>query len=445
MNERISDPHTQYLALQSALSSLPLFDGSRPSLRSFVYDIENAKGFLPVETKEELFVRGVIAKLKGAAKDCVDGCSFKKVDDLIKHLKSHFSRGRDFKSYHQELAKLVMLPDETVREYGARVQYLERGAKATLADKNQSAEAIKQLMDAVNPVECFIDGLPSDLEMRVSARKPGDLETAIEYAVEEDRRAMSRRRTRESTVHYSRRDFSPDPRNSYRNHDSRERSDKYEYERPYYQNRSNENRQAFDHCQNSYREASPYRFRSQSPVRYSKPMRPSSPSQYRYQDDDRHPRDLFNRRDEAAKEFPVRILNRDNPNHPASPAYPRGSREIKPKNVTWNDYPSSKSNQAPFCAFCNDLGHETSRCRNPANPRRVQTSNSSSRAYSPARRTETEAKYEAPGHLNSQSARCSSSTASAPVRAVRAAAAATRSDARIVIPAAQLSRLKFDS
>ena len=68
--------------------------------------------------------------LQNAAKDCVDGHKFNKIEDLLKHLKGHFSSGRDFKTYHQELAKIALLPDENVSQYGARVQHLVRGARA---------------------------------------------------------------------------------------------------------------------------------------------------------------------------------------------------------------------------------------------------------------------------------------------------------------------------
>ena len=64
------DLQTQYLALQNALIGLPHFDGRKPALRTFAYDVENAKGLLPEQSGEEIFVRGVIGKLKGAAKDC---------------------------------------------------------------------------------------------------------------------------------------------------------------------------------------------------------------------------------------------------------------------------------------------------------------------------------------------------------------------------------------
>lgn len=82
-----------------------------------------------------MFVRGVIPKLMGPTKDCVDGCSFDRIEDLIKHLRGQFSGCHYFKTYHHELIKIAMLPNESVSEYGSRVQYLVRGARAALSSK----------------------------------------------------------------------------------------------------------------------------------------------------------------------------------------------------------------------------------------------------------------------------------------------------------------------
>lgn len=194
---------TQYLVLQNALSDLSYFDGYKPSLRTFVFDVENAKGLLPDGSEEKLFTRGVIAKLKAAAKECIDGYKFERIEDLIEHLKTQFSSCRNFKSYHRELARVAMLPNETVSEYGARVQNLVRGAKAALSSRSE--DEIKQAIDLINPVECFIDGLPDELEQRISSKhtKLKDLLTAIELARVEESRDHSRKRTRDTAVRYA--------------------------------------------------------------------------------------------------------------------------------------------------------------------------------------------------------------------------------------------------
>ena len=430
------DLQTQYLALQNALADLPHFDGRKPSLRTFVYDVENAKGLLPKESEEELFVRGVIAKLKGAAKDCVDGHKFNKIEDLLRHLKGHFSSGRDFKTYHQELAKIAMLPDENVSEYGARVQHLVRGARAALAD-SRSEEEIKRLLELINPIDCFVDGLPPDLEQRVSAKRPKDLNSAIELAREEERRAFSRKRTRETAVRYSRRDFSPNFGSSPRGMDGLYDDNPRETYSQYH-DRANLQRQSGNPRERVFRESSPYYNRS--PARYG--GRSPSPSSLNFHQRSPSSQSYYSAPDCGMREHSVKILNREHPDHPACPSYPRGNREPGTRNVTWSDRRSLNSAKAPFCAFCNDLGHETARCRNPSNPQRAQSPSTSIRAFSPSR-VPAEPKHEASGHLNSQGARRGNRTASAPVKIVRVAAAATQSDARNVIPAAQLSKLRL--
>ena len=89
-----------------------------------------------------------------------------------------------------------MLPEENVSQYGHRVRNLVRGAKSCLvgSDREQHADA---LLEAIDPVGCFLDGLPSELEVRVSAKKPATIEDAIDEVRKEERRNQRRLETRE--------------------------------------------------------------------------------------------------------------------------------------------------------------------------------------------------------------------------------------------------------
>ena len=415
-----TDGATLFMYLQNTLATVPEFDGIRPAFRTFIFNVENADNLLLENCDKKLFVLGVITKLSGAANDSVDGFTFDDVKNLTKHLKKHFSNGRDFKSYHQDLSRAAMLPDESHSQYAARIQNLVRGAKAALAGTDKKGHT-NILLEAIDPKGCFLDALPIEIEARVSARKPNTLEDAIDYAREEDRRARHRFRTRETAVRYSRRDVSPG-REDYQEKPYFERQDRSRYL----------NRDAERFYPDSYK-------RYNNPTGFDRYRRSPSPShsQYRPTNSESGYRDPY-RRDcdfrDNQEVHPVRLLERDHPYHPASKSPTRENQTIRPKNVTWRESPKFNSNQAPFCAFCNDVGHQTSYCRNPANPKRAQ---------SPSIRSPSPSNSNASGYLNSQSARRSNQMASAPVKLARVAVDVMQSDVKTAIPAVPLSKLRL--
>ncbi|XP_043468231.1 uncharacterized protein LOC122502311 [Leptopilina heterotoma] len=228
-----------------------------------------------------------------------------------------------------------------------------------------------------------------------------------------ERCARNRIRTRETAVRYSRRDLSPSygqdfGENFYGNNFEKER------------HRSS-TQNFHPNSYNRRRESSTYDHYSRSP----------SP---------RRSLDYFD--STQRYDHPVHVLERSHPLHPASKSQPNQLYDPKPKTVSWNDKQKTDSNRVPFCAFCNDVGHETYRCRNPLNPRRNNSPSNFSRSYSPVNQEQKGNQVDANSkHLNSQSARRSNETTSAPVNYARIAVTASTSGAKTVIPDAQLSRL----
>ena len=240
-----------------------------------------------------------------------------------------------------------MLPDEGLSEYGARVQHLVRGARASLAD-SRSEDEIKKLLELINPIDSFIDGLPPDLEQRVSAKQPRDLNAVIELAREEERRAHSRRKTREIAVRYSRRDFSPNLGNSLRGTDGFYDDKPRESHDQHYNHASLQpKRQSGNLRENSFRETSPYYNRS--PAGYG--GRSPSPSSFNFHQENPYSQRYYSAPDRGTKEHSVRILNREHPDHPAFSSYPRRNRKLGTKTVTWNDRRSLNSASSFLCVL----------------------------------------------------------------------------------------------
>lgn len=76
---------------------------------------------------------GVIAKLSVVTKESDDGYTCNDTKGLLKHSKKHFSNGRDFKYYYQELGRVAMLLDKTISQYAAPFEYRISHAEHSLA------------------------------------------------------------------------------------------------------------------------------------------------------------------------------------------------------------------------------------------------------------------------------------------------------------------------
>ena len=177
----------EFTPLQSALALVPHFDGNNMPLRNFIYDVEEGLAMCP-EGTEAKFVKLTITKLRGAARDSVEGRAFVTISALAKHLKDSFtSTGLSFSHYHIQLSHLKMNPGETVTEYGLRAQYLINKTKAALANE-VTADKIDGYMDLAKKValQGFLRGLRSDLEWRVTIKNPTSLDSAIEVARAEE-------------------------------------------------------------------------------------------------------------------------------------------------------------------------------------------------------------------------------------------------------------------
>ena len=81
------------MARQSAIGSVPPFDGTNIPLKDFIHDVRNAVANI-ADDQLPCFLKKVLGKLRGSARNSTFGVTFTTVDDLVRHLKRRSHRAR---------------------------------------------------------------------------------------------------------------------------------------------------------------------------------------------------------------------------------------------------------------------------------------------------------------------------------------------------------------
>lgn len=177
-------------ALQHGTLNIPFFNGRNIPLKDFLQDVQNGAVFVP-PASEGSFVKAVLGKLQGAARDSTFGKTFNTVNELIKHLKARFAPGKDYPYYHHEIENIRMRRNETVNDFHDRLNILVSGARLALED-SYGEDADKMLRPIKKcALEAFIRGLPDEIARAVDARDPKTLEDAVKHATRVETRMRS--------------------------------------------------------------------------------------------------------------------------------------------------------------------------------------------------------------------------------------------------------------
>ena len=174
-------------ALQGVLSQIKPFTGYNVPLKDFVEDIKAGGDLLP-EDAEEAYVRALVGKLKGAARDSIYGHPINTLDELITHLKKRFTPNHDYSYYSARINDLHMNQGERVGTFYDRLNILLHGARAAIIEEEgeQAENVINLLMKPLEKaaIRTYIRGLPVAIACEVRSAKPVTLEAAYKEAVE---------------------------------------------------------------------------------------------------------------------------------------------------------------------------------------------------------------------------------------------------------------------
>ena len=180
------------LTLQNSIAGLSTYDGSNIPLKDFIQDIRNGDLGITNEQRPS-YLRAVLGKLQGPAKDCTYGKTFTNIEQLCTHLKQRFAPGKGFAYYSNKLYTLRMRPGDSTGCFKDQINILLQCAKSALKEekgRTYHESMITTLKEAC--VDIFIRGLPGHLGQLVDSRKPVTLEEAYEEAVRLEARMDAR-------------------------------------------------------------------------------------------------------------------------------------------------------------------------------------------------------------------------------------------------------------
>ena len=197
---RMAQSIADTLAIQQAVSHIPVYDGKNISIRDFIQDIVNAATYV-TPASESALITAVLGRLTGIARECTRNKQFQRITELIDLLKERFAPGKPFECYVVDIYR-----DESVNDMYDRLHYYLSGARTALEARHTNEIATTTMIPInVAALRAFIRGLPDDTSSAVDARDPKTLESAFKHA----KHAEERRGPSESSRHTTYRTHHP--------------------------------------------------------------------------------------------------------------------------------------------------------------------------------------------------------------------------------------------
>lgn len=171
------------IKLKDAIDTIPKYDGHKMSVFHFSKICERALQLIP-QYHEYHLVQLIINKLQGHAYSAVEGIEFHSVFELTRRLKRIFGPNKTTDQYRGEFANIYMRYNEDIFDYVTRVKELY----SILIDCETDITGYisNEKKDELNHTAMtnFINGLPSDLLVRVKLEGCYDFEDSIATAIQ---------------------------------------------------------------------------------------------------------------------------------------------------------------------------------------------------------------------------------------------------------------------
>jgi len=154
------------IRFKDVIDSIPRYDGHKMSIFQFSKICERALKLIPPQ-QEPYLIQLIINKLQGHAYTAIEGMTFHTLPHMINHLKKIFGPNKSLNQYRGELGNLYMMPNEDIFNYVERAKDLRTAIIDGEIDMYGSL--LPQDEDRIDHdvLESFINGLPSDLLVRV--------------------------------------------------------------------------------------------------------------------------------------------------------------------------------------------------------------------------------------------------------------------------------------
>ena len=166
--------------VSEAAQHIPFYDGLNMPIKDF-QDVENARSLLSNREEDQL-LRSIISRLRGQARDALQGTTFNTINELKAHLKKTFSPPKSYHQYMAELLTLTMKRGESARCFYHRLlAQIEQAIVASGANDDAAKNSLKQHLGKL-ALQTFINGLPEMWRVTVAQSKPTTLLAALEAA-----------------------------------------------------------------------------------------------------------------------------------------------------------------------------------------------------------------------------------------------------------------------
>lgn len=179
----LSPPEQSPIRLKDIADSIPKFDGQKISVFQFSKICERALDLIPSH-HEPYLVQLILSKLQGHAYTVIEGSIYNNVNQLLRKLKQIFGPNKSLNQYKGELGNAYMRHNETIFDYIARIKEL-RTAIIDI-EKEMNIHLDRWIIDTIDQdcLDSFINGLPSELLIRVKIEGYTSLDDAFTKAIQ---------------------------------------------------------------------------------------------------------------------------------------------------------------------------------------------------------------------------------------------------------------------
>lgn len=179
----LSPPEQSPIRLKDIADSIPKFDGQKISVFQFSKICERALDLIPSH-HEPYLVQLILSKLQGHAYTVIEGSIYDNVNQLLRKLKQIFGPNKSLNQYKGELGNAYMRHNETIFDYIARIKEL-RTAIIDI-EKEMNIHLDRWIIDTIDQdcLDSFINGLPSELLIRVKIEGYTSLDDAFTKAIQ---------------------------------------------------------------------------------------------------------------------------------------------------------------------------------------------------------------------------------------------------------------------
>jgi hypothetical protein len=173
-----SEPPTSPIRLKDVIDTIPKYDGHKMSVFYFCKMCERALKLIPANQEYHL-VQLILNKLQGHAYAAIEGSENTTVHELTKRLRRIFGPNKSTDQYRGELANVYMKPNENLFDYIERVKELQTAILDGESTERGFIDSSHRAAIEYTTMESFVNGLPSDLLIRVKLEKCYTLEGTI--------------------------------------------------------------------------------------------------------------------------------------------------------------------------------------------------------------------------------------------------------------------------